>query len=104
MEGRPCNSYGAAGTSAWMSDSELLNIRAPHVSRGRDRPKEIRFKGVSDYYNKKQKRTKVNSNSDLGGAPKKKKKMIRCGKCKLLGHNSKQCRNMLFDTSELPEF
>lgn len=103
------NTYGAAGASAWMSDSELLSIRAPHVNRGRGRPKETRFKGGTDYYSKKQKKSKVanvrlNTRASDGGIQKK-KKLIRCGKCKILGHNAKQCNNMAVDLSaELPEF
>lgn len=108
IEGRPRNSYGAAGSSAWMSDSELLSIRAPHVNRGRGRPQETRFKGVSDYYGKRQKRTRVSSSGPKmmnSAEPSTKKRQIRCGDCQILGHNSKQCKNKTVDlNSELPEF
>ena len=39
-----------------MSDSKLLAIKAPAFISRVGRPKETRFKGVSDYYQSKQKR------------------------------------------------
>jgi hypothetical protein len=44
------NTFGASGSSACMNDSELLKLKAPAYKRPAGRPKEIRFRGSSDYY------------------------------------------------------
>jgi hypothetical protein len=55
-EGTRINSFGAAGSSAWMSDTELLKLKALSVIRAPGRPKENRYMGSSDYYAKRQNR------------------------------------------------
>jgi hypothetical protein len=109
VEGMPTNTYGASGSISWMSDSELLAIKAPSFIRRAGRPKETRFKGVTDYYQSKQKRKRSNDAGSNCKKPKisesKKKKLVRCGECKLLGHSATQCKKKQVDLDcELPEF
>ncbi|RLM58562.1 hypothetical protein C2845_PM18G03690 [Panicum miliaceum] len=108
VEGMPTNTYGASGSSSWMSDSELLAIKAPSFIRRARRPKETRFKGVTDYYQSKQKRKRSNDADSNCKKPKiseSKKKLVRCGECKLLGHSATQCKKKQVDLDcELPEF
>jgi hypothetical protein len=111
MEGRKHNSYGASGSSAWMSDSELLKLKAPPFIRAAGRPKEIRYKGTSDYYAKRQKRSRFDVMDDLednrgsGKGKNAKNKVPRCSDCRILGHKSSQCKKKHVDVSmELPDF
>jgi hypothetical protein len=109
IEGRKQNTFGASGSSAWMSDSELLRLKAPPSIRATGRPKEIRHKGTSDYYAKRQKRSRFDGKDgteDSRAGPKtKKKKITRCSDCRILGHNASQCKKKHVDTSsELPHF
>jgi hypothetical protein len=43
VEAIRCNNYGAAGSSARMSDSEIMNIKAPPVKRVPGRHRARRF-------------------------------------------------------------
>lgn len=109
-EVRYYNSYGAAGSSAGMSDSELLKIRAPAFKRPAGRPRQNRFKSAIDIYAKKHKRKK----SDFGISTdslitnkqtSKKKAKIRCSECGILGHNATSCKKKHIDlNTEIPEF
>ncbi|CAN6171826.1 unnamed protein product [Urochloa humidicola] len=102
---RPMNSYGAAGSCAGMSDSELLRMKAPVVNRRVGRPKQNRFKGMQDYYSKKQKRKYNEFNTIDGDNSKKKRALPRCRECQILGHTATQCRKKEVDlTTKLPEF
>lgn len=109
VEGVTNNSYGAAGSSSWMSDSELLKIKAPSYERRPGRPQGTRFKGVTDYYKSKQKKkkniTECTKRKNETSAELKQKKLMRCGECKLLGHSATQCKKKQVDLySEMPEF
>ncbi|CAN6334678.1 unnamed protein product [Urochloa humidicola] len=96
------NSYGAAGSSAGMSDSELLSMRPPLWNRPAGRPRQNRFKGALDYFGKRQPRKKRSANDQSDG---NKKKKIRCGGCEIIGHNSTNCKKKhVYVYSELPEF
>ena len=105
------NSYGAAGSSAMMSDSELLKLWAPAFKRPAGRPIQIHKKGFLETYGKKRKRK---SNNDFGigtGAPiinneePNQKKKIRCSECQILGHNATNCRKKHVDlNTEIPKF
>jgi hypothetical protein len=105
-ERRTKNSFGAAGSSAWMSDSELMKLKAPTVSRAPGRPKERRYMGCSDYYAKRQKRSTWDGvDAREGGAKTTKKKVSCCKDCCIAGHNIAQCRKKHVDVcTELPEF
>jgi hypothetical protein len=105
-EARTKNSFGAAGSSAWMSDSELMKLKAPNVSRAPGRPKERRYMGCSDYYAKRQKRSTWDGvDAREGGAKTTKKMVSRCKDCCITGHNIAQCRKKHVDVfTELPEF
>uniref|UniRef100_A0A0A9BR88 Uncharacterized protein n=1 Tax=Arundo donax TaxID=35708 RepID=A0A0A9BR88_ARUDO len=105
------NSYGASGSSAGMSDSELLAIIAPSFRRPTGRPRSSQFKGHLDGIKKRiiakklsgsrlGKKSTVNDLSTEG-----QKKKIRCGQCHLLGHSTPSCRKKKVDLdTELPEF
>ncbi|CAL4930646.1 unnamed protein product [Urochloa decumbens] len=98
-DARNFNSYGAAGSSAGMSDSELLKIRAPSFNRPAGRPRQNRIKGALDYFDKK--KPAKNSKSDKDG----KKRKIRCGGCNVFGHSENNCKKKHVDIySEIPEF
>jgi hypothetical protein len=110
-EGRTINSFGAAGSSAWMSDTELLKLKAPTVIRAPGRPKEIRYMGSSDYYGKRKKRKTwdglevMQRNAGEGKNTTNKKKVSRCKDCCIRGHTTKECRKKHVDVStELPDF
>jgi ribosomal protein L44E len=105
------NSYGAAGSSTMMSDSELLKLRALAFKRPVGRPIQNRKKGFLETYGKKRKRK---SDNDFGigtrapiinnEKPNQKKK-IRCSECQILGHNATKCRKKHVDlNTEIPEF
>jgi hypothetical protein len=93
-----------------MSDSELLKLKAPYVVRQPGRPKEQRYKESSDYYAKRTKKREwdgVEETEELSEnrVKKYKKKVSRCGECKILGHSTTQCKKKHVDTTtELPEF
>ncbi|CAN6372782.1 unnamed protein product [Urochloa humidicola] len=47
------NRYGASGSSAGMSDSEILNLKAPIANRSRGRPRVNRYRSQADIASKK---------------------------------------------------
>jgi hypothetical protein len=111
-EGNVCNTYGAAGSSAEMSDSDLMRIRAPTFIRPPGRPRVKRLKGALDYFGvRKAKKGRCRSisknieevNNDEGVGNKTKRK-IRCRTCKILGHTSAQCKKKVVDIElDIPE-
>ncbi|RLN38720.1 uncharacterized protein C2845_PM01G22530 [Panicum miliaceum] len=100
--------YGAAGSSAGMSDSELMRIKAPSFNRPAGRPRQNRFKGALDYFGKRKVKTKNDHrmydkyDSDLDV---KKMKRIGCGECSILGHSANICEKKRVDlNSDIPDF
>ncbi|TVU07967.1 hypothetical protein EJB05_41348 [Eragrostis curvula] len=100
------NTYGASGSSACMSDTELQNIKAPSYKRKPGRPKATRFKSSADEANRK-KRKASRRNTDDGQEEdqlQQQRKKIRCGSCDIIGHSSTSCKKKIVDVnSEIPE-
>ncbi|TVU43728.1 hypothetical protein EJB05_10216 [Eragrostis curvula] len=100
------NTYGASGSSACMSDTELQNIKAPSYKRKPGRPKATRFKSSADEANRK-KRKGSRRNTDDGQEEdqlQQQRKKIRCGSCDIIGHSSTSCKKKIVDVnSEIPE-
>lgn len=78
------NMFGAAGSSAGLSDSELLSLRPPDVKIKRGRPRMNRYKGRLDIIKEKMKRSGRKST-------KKKKKGKACRTCGLDDHKETEC-------------
>lgn len=53
IEGVRGNRYGASGSSAGMSDSEILKLKAPIANRSRGRPRVNRYRTKADIATKK---------------------------------------------------
>jgi hypothetical protein len=87
------NSYGAAGCSARVSDSELLRMRPPEAKRVNNRPRIIRYKSRLDLIQNKLKKKRVTNGS------KKKKSKTRCTTCGLEDHKASECHTKTVDMS-----
>lgn len=53
VEAMQGNHYGASGSSAGMSDSEILKLKAPIANRARGRPRANRYRSQADLASKK---------------------------------------------------
>lgn len=53
VEGGPGNCYGAAGSCAHLSDTEIIKLRAPIANRCRGRPRANRYRSASELGSKK---------------------------------------------------
>lgn len=102
------NKYGASGSSAVLSDSEILNLKPPLVERKNGRPIVKRFRSAADIASKKlskrcnstngktgskRKTSHNNSSQKNAGLP---VQTSFCTKCRKPGHNRNKC-----DTSSI---
>ncbi|KAL6637615.1 hypothetical protein ACP70R_025187 [Stipagrostis hirtigluma subsp. patula] len=102
IENTRANTFGAAGSSAGMSDSELLAIKAPSFKRSTGRPRCVRFKGPLDAIRRRERRKR--QQPPVENEPLKKNK-TRCGACHVIGHSSKHCKNKYVDlNTEIPDY
>lgn len=106
IEGLQLNQYGAAGSSAEMSDAEIMNLKAPMVHKTAGCPRVNRFRTGADIAIRKtiRKRKKIKASSKINdlkmldegiepveispGLPYQSK---FCSKCKQTGHTRKNC-------------
>lgn len=82
------NKFGAAGSSAELSHTELLSMRPTAIKRKAGRPRTNRYKTRLDVAKKK---FKKKLKSDVG---RKRKGNTRCTTCDLYGNEASECMNI----------
>lgn len=82
------NKFGAAGSSAGLSDTELLSMRPPAIKRKAGIPRTNRYKARLDVPKKKF------TMKPKSAAGRKTKGKTRCTTCDLYGHEESECMNI----------
>lgn len=102
IEGLRGNKYGASGSSAGLSDTEILNIRAPLVERGRGRPRVKRFRSASDASKKAAKRVKLTQAVKFDESKPQKVQETTEGKGKKASNDRTRCKRKASEITGSP--
>lgn len=89
------NTFGAAGSCAGLSDSELLSLRAPDVKVVRGRVRINRYRPRIEMIKEKMKK------SGKKGSQKKKKGKSKCTNCGLDDHKTSECFTKSVDMTSI---